>query len=61
MLRGVLNDGVDRGCLPGCRRSGYVDAGAGRIIMYALSCLKLPLIYIHVRVFLYITGYSHVV
>jgi len=56
VLRGVLNDGVGRGCLPGCRRSRYVDAGAGRIVMYALSCLKLPpctYLYIHARIFVY--------
>ena len=53
VLHGVLNDGVGRGCLPGCRRSGYVDASAGRIVMYALSCLKMPpytYLYIYMRV-----------
>ena len=56
VLRGVLNDGVGRGCLPGYRRSVYVDAGAGRIIMYALSCLKLPpctYLYTRARIFIY--------
>ena len=51
VLRGVLNDGVTRG-LPGCRRSGYVAAGAGRVVMYALSCCPNALFYIYVCVFL---------
>jgi len=53
VLCGVLNDGVAGGCLPGCRRPGYVAAGAGRIVTYALSCCHNTLIYIYVCVFLY--------
>jgi len=52
VLRGVLNDGLAGGRLPGCRRSRYVAAGAGRVVMYALSCCPNALFYIYVCVFL---------
>ena len=51
VLRGVLNDGVTRG-LPGCRRSGYVAAGAGRVVMYALSCCHNTLLYIYIYIYM---------
>jgi len=55
VLRGVLNDGVAGGCLPGCRRPGYVAAGAGRIVMYALSCCH-DTLFIHTCAYFCITG-----
>ena len=53
------NNGAGRGCLSGSCSPGFVhvDAGAGGIVTYALSCLLLSLY----TFILFVTGCIHVV